>query len=100
VHLLSFFTVVLDDELDIDALEGFEKGMHGLHPKLEGEERSAFGVTHVRWRCQTTTRLYGSNTRCVIISLTILNWAIWRYHITFRLSTYNTCTYKCVYYSK
>jgi hypothetical protein len=32
-----FFAVVPDDELTIDALKGFAKGMHELHPKSEGE---------------------------------------------------------------
>jgi hypothetical protein len=62
--------------------------------------RSAFVVTYVRWRCQATTKLYGSSIGCVIISSMILNRAILRYRITFNISTYITCTYKCVYYSK
>jgi hypothetical protein len=32
-----FFTIVPDDELNIDALDGFVKGTHRLHLKLEGE---------------------------------------------------------------
>jgi hypothetical protein len=35
-------TVVLDEELGIDALDGFAKGMRGLHPKLEGEDPECF----------------------------------------------------------
>jgi hypothetical protein len=31
-------TVVPDDEFDINALDGFAKGMYGLYPKLEGED--------------------------------------------------------------
>jgi hypothetical protein len=42
VHLLSSFTVVPDDELDIDALGGFAKGMHKLHLKPEGEDLECF----------------------------------------------------------
>jgi hypothetical protein len=42
VHLLSFFTVVPNDELSNDALEGFAKGMRGLHLKREGEEQECF----------------------------------------------------------
>jgi hypothetical protein len=42
VHLLSFFIVVPDDEPDIDALDGFTKGMHRLHLKLEGEKSECF----------------------------------------------------------
>jgi hypothetical protein len=36
------FIVVLNDEFGIDALEGFEKGMCGLHPKPEGEGPECF----------------------------------------------------------
>jgi hypothetical protein len=32
------FSVVPDDELDIDTLDGFAKGMRKLHSKLEGED--------------------------------------------------------------
>jgi hypothetical protein len=42
VHLLSIFTVVPDDDLDIDALDGYAKTMCGLHPKLEGESPECF----------------------------------------------------------
>jgi len=35
-------TLVPDDELDIDALDGFAKGMRGLHPKPEGEDPECF----------------------------------------------------------
>jgi hypothetical protein len=31
-------TVVFDDEINIDALDGFAKGMPRLHPKPEGED--------------------------------------------------------------
>jgi hypothetical protein len=37
-----FFIVVPDDELDIDALDGFVKGMCELHPKSEGENLECF----------------------------------------------------------
>jgi hypothetical protein len=37
VHLLYFFTIVPDDELDIDVLDEFVKRMRGLHPKPEDE---------------------------------------------------------------
>jgi hypothetical protein len=60
-----FFTIVPDDELNIDALDGFVKGTHRLHLKPEGEDRSAFVVTYVRWRCRATTRLDGNNSGCV-----------------------------------
>jgi hypothetical protein len=40
--LLYFSTIVPDDELDIDALDGFAKGMAGLHLKLKGEEPECF----------------------------------------------------------
>jgi hypothetical protein len=39
-YLLS--TVVPDDELNIDALDGFVKGMRGLCLKLEGEDAKCF----------------------------------------------------------
>jgi hypothetical protein len=35
-------TVVSNDELDIDALDGIVKAMHGLHPNLEGEDLECF----------------------------------------------------------
>jgi hypothetical protein len=37
-----FLTIVPGDELDIDALDRFVKGMRGLHPKPEGEEPECF----------------------------------------------------------
>jgi hypothetical protein len=40
--LLYFSTIVPDDELDIDALDGFAKGMAGLHLKPKGEEPECF----------------------------------------------------------
>ena len=40
--VMSFITVVPDEELDIDALDGFTKGMRGLHPKPEGEDPECF----------------------------------------------------------
>jgi hypothetical protein len=39
-------------------------------------------VTYVRWRFKVTTRLHGSGTRCVAITLMILNWVIQMYEIT------------------
>jgi hypothetical protein len=42
VHLFSIFTVVPNDELDIDALDGYAKTMRGLHPKSEGESPECF----------------------------------------------------------
>jgi hypothetical protein len=39
-YLLS--TVVPDDELSIDAHDGFAKGMHELHLKPEGEDPECF----------------------------------------------------------
>jgi hypothetical protein len=39
-YLLS--TIVPDDELGIDELDGFAKGMHGLHLKPEGEDPECF----------------------------------------------------------
>jgi hypothetical protein len=36
------FTIVLDDELNIDALDGYAKAMRELYPKLEGEEPEYF----------------------------------------------------------
>jgi hypothetical protein len=39
-YLLS--TIVPDDEIDIDALDGFVKGMRKLHPKPEGENPECF----------------------------------------------------------
>jgi hypothetical protein len=45
------------------------------------ENRSVTVVMYVRWRCQLTIRLYGSDSRCVTISFIILNRAIWRYRI-------------------
>jgi hypothetical protein len=38
VHLISFFTIVPDDELDVDALDGYGEAMHILHLKPEGDE--------------------------------------------------------------
>jgi hypothetical protein len=35
-------TIVPDDELDIDALDGFVKGMCRLHLKPEGEDPECF----------------------------------------------------------
>jgi hypothetical protein len=35
-------TIVPNDELDIDALDGFVKGMHELHQNLEGEDPECF----------------------------------------------------------
>jgi hypothetical protein len=43
---------------------------------------SVIMVTYVRWRCQMTTRLCGSDYGCVIILLIILNRVIQRYGIT------------------
>jgi hypothetical protein len=40
--LLPFLTIVPDDELDIDALDEFAKGMGILHPKPEGEDSRCF----------------------------------------------------------
>jgi hypothetical protein len=34
--------VVPDDELNIDAINGFVKGMRGLHPKPEGEDLECY----------------------------------------------------------
>jgi hypothetical protein len=34
--------VVSVDELDIDSIDGFDKGMPGLHPKPEGEEPECY----------------------------------------------------------
>jgi hypothetical protein len=34
--------VVPDAELDIDAINGFMKGMAGLHPKPEGEDLECY----------------------------------------------------------
>jgi hypothetical protein len=34
--------VVFIDELNIDSIDGFEKTMRGLHPKLEGEEPECY----------------------------------------------------------
>jgi hypothetical protein len=42
VHLLYFFTIVPDDELDIDVLDEFVKRMRGLHPKPEDEDSECF----------------------------------------------------------
>jgi hypothetical protein len=42
VLLFSVFTVVPDDELDIDALDGYAKTMGGLHPNPEGESSECF----------------------------------------------------------
>jgi hypothetical protein len=39
---MSVFTVVPDDELNIDALDGFVKAMRGLHLKPEGEDPECF----------------------------------------------------------
>jgi hypothetical protein len=39
-------------------------------------------VMYVRWRCEVTTRLCGSSSGCITISLMILNRAIRRYGIT------------------
>jgi hypothetical protein len=39
---MSVFTVVPDDELNIDALDGFAKAMRGLHLKPEGEDPEYF----------------------------------------------------------
>jgi hypothetical protein len=36
------FIVVPNDELDIDAINEFVKGMHGLHMKLEGEDPECY----------------------------------------------------------
>jgi hypothetical protein len=36
------FTIVPDDELDIDTLDGFAKGTHELHPKSVGEDPECF----------------------------------------------------------
>jgi hypothetical protein len=42
VQLFYVFTVVPDDELDIDALDRYAKTMCGLHPKPEGESPESF----------------------------------------------------------
>jgi hypothetical protein len=34
--------VVSIDELNIDSIDGFEKTMHGLHPKLDSEESECY----------------------------------------------------------
>jgi hypothetical protein len=39
---MSACTIVLDDELDIDALDRYAKAMHGLHLKPDGEEPECF----------------------------------------------------------
>jgi hypothetical protein len=36
------FTIVPDDELDIDTLDGFSKGMHELHLKPQGKDPKCF----------------------------------------------------------
>jgi hypothetical protein len=79
-YLLS--TIVPDDEIDIDALDGFVKGMRKLHPKPEGENPECFCGDAYKLRCWVTTRLCGSGFGCVIISRMILNRAIRRYCIS------------------
>jgi hypothetical protein len=39
-----FLIVLSGDELDIDSIDGFEKGMYELHPNPEGEEPKCYCV--------------------------------------------------------
>jgi hypothetical protein len=42
--------VVCIDELDIDSIDGFGKGMASLHPKPDGEEPECYYGDYLRCR--------------------------------------------------
>jgi hypothetical protein len=74
--------VVSVDELDIDSINGFEKGMATLHPKPEGEELECYCGDVYKMEVLGDYKLCGSGSECVAISLMILNLVIRRYGIT------------------
>ena len=39
---MTFFTLVPDEELDIDSLEGYANGCVGMHPKPDGPYSTCF----------------------------------------------------------
>jgi hypothetical protein len=39
---ICYIIIVSIDELDIDSIDGFQKGMTTLHPKPEGEEPECY----------------------------------------------------------
>jgi hypothetical protein len=80
--------IVSVDELDIYSFDGFEKSVAHCIRSQRVQNRSDSVVTYVNWRCQVTKRHCGSGSRCVTISLMILNWTIRRYRITDCVVTY------------
>jgi hypothetical protein len=50
------FTVVLDDELDIDTLDKFAKGIHELHLKPQGEDLDCFCGDTCKMAYSVTTK--------------------------------------------
>jgi hypothetical protein len=74
--------VVSIDELDIDSIDGFEKGMCELHPKPEGEEHECYCGDVCKLEVSGDYKTCDNGSGCVIISHMILNWVIRRYRIT------------------
>jgi hypothetical protein len=60
---------------------GFRKAWPHCIRSQRVQSRSVTVVTYVRWRCQVTTRLCGSVSGCVTLSLMILNRTIRKYGI-------------------
>jgi hypothetical protein len=63
-------------------LTGLTKAIPYYISRQRVRNQSVTVVMYVRWMCQVTTKLYGSGSRCVVISHMILNRAIQRYGIT------------------